>query len=92
MDKDNNLSLPYKIASVGLSLFFSRKIAAVSSGAALNPNIALGLELANALANSTTDPFKGFYIYIIGPLAGGALAGLLFKYGKEYSLHKEVEK
>ena len=39
----NAFTLPYKLASIAGSLYVSRTIASPSTGAALNPSIALGL-------------------------------------------------
>jgi len=46
---DNKLNELYKIASIAFGLFFCRYIAISTTGGALNPSIALGLEINKAI-------------------------------------------
>ena len=51
----------------------------LTTGAALNPTIALGLELNSLIIDGDIDHLKHFYIYMIGPHLGGFAAGFWFK-------------
>jgi len=69
------LDTVYKVLTIALGLWLSRWIGA-ASGAVLNPSIYLGLNLTEIFDSGIKGgAFKGFYIYIIGPLIGGAIAG-----------------
>lgn len=75
----NVLSELYKVATIAFGLYFSRYIAMATTGAALNPTIALGLSINRAFFGESEEAFSGFYIYIIGPYLGGFLAGIWFR-------------
>lgn len=66
-------NLSYQAASVGVTLFLLILVIAPLTGASLNPARSIGPALASA-------HLEGLLVYIIGPLAGGALAGLLAKW------------
>ena len=65
----------------GLAIGFTIVIAAASggpiSGGAFNPAVATGAILVNAL--SGPGNLGNLWIYLVGPLAGGALAALIFQ-------------
>jgi aquaporin Z len=64
----------------GLAIGFSIVVAAASggpiSGGAFNPGIASGAILIDALLGSGS--LQHLWIYLVGPLAGGALAAMIF--------------
>jgi aquaporin Z len=65
----------------GLAIGFTIVVAAFAggpvSGGAFNPAVGIGLIAAKVLSGGTG--FQHLWIYIVGPLAGGALAATLFK-------------
>ncbi len=65
----------------GLAIGFTIVVAAASggpiSGGAFNPAVATGSILVNALSGSGN--LGNLWIYLVGPLAGGALAALIFR-------------
>ena len=72
----------YGIA-IGLALMVGAFAAGPISGGVLNPAVALSTLILQLFLGATH--FTNMIIYIIAPLIGGILAGLLFKYfNKEY--------
>jgi aquaporin Z len=65
----------------GLAIGFTIVVAAFAggsiSGGAFNPAVGIGPVLVNALAGGGT--LANLWYYIVGPLAGGALAAVVFK-------------
>ena len=65
----------------GLAIGFTIVVAAFAggplSGGAFNPAVGIGLIAVNVLTGGTG--FEHLWLYVVGPLAGGALAAALFK-------------
>jgi aquaporin Z len=65
----------------GLAIGFTVMVGAVAgggvSGGAYNPAVGVGLGLVRGLLTST--PMDHLWLYIVGPLLGGALAATVFK-------------
>lgn len=55
--KSNSLSELYKVATIALGLYFTRFIAMATTGAALNPTIALGLSINRAIFDGGDEAF-----------------------------------
>jgi aquaporin Z len=63
--------------AIGLTVMASAFAIGPISGAALNPAVAIGLIAMDAIRGGTS--IANIWIYIVGPLAGAALAAGLFK-------------
>lgn len=65
----------------GLAIGFTIVVAAISgggiSGGAFNPAVAIGAALVNAVA--AKGSLASLWIYIVGPMIGGALGGAIYK-------------
>ncbi|HEV2472553.1 MAG TPA: aquaporin [Chthonomonadales bacterium] len=65
----------------GLAIGFAIVIAAIAGGAisggAFNPAVGIGAVVVNAIA--TGGSMSSLWIYIVGPLLGGAIAAAIFK-------------
>lgn len=62
---------------IGLVLTLVHLLGIRLTGTSVNPARSIGPALI-ALANGVTEPAKELWIFIVGPLAGAALAGLVF--------------
>lgn len=67
-----------QILMIAMALHISRVFTS-KSGGALNPAIAFGLEFWLSIHKSDFTLMSNYYIFLIGPILGGALAGLYFK-------------
>ena len=67
-------------AIVCVALFVGIISAAATSGAALNPAVALALNLGSKLTWDRKSYIAKLWIYFVGDLAGAALAGLLYAF------------
>ena len=72
--------------AIVITMFMVVSNIGVYTGAALNTAVAIGLHINYAIYVDNSL-WKYTYIYIIGTLAGGALAGLFAKY-----IHTQVRK
>jgi len=64
---------------IGLVLTLVHLLGIRLTGTSVNPARSIGPALI-ALANGVTEPAKELWIFIIGPFAGAALAGLVFNF------------
>ena len=64
---------------IGLGLTFVHLIGIPLTGTSVNPARSIGPALL-ALANGVTEPAKELWIFILAPLAGGALAAFFWKF------------
>lgn len=64
---------------IGLTLVLVHLLGIRLTGTSVNPARSIGPALL-ALANGHTEPIKEIWIFIVGPLAGAGLAGLLFNF------------
>jgi aquaporin Z len=71
---------------IGLTLTLVHLVGIGMTGTSVNPARSLATALASWIYNGSTDALAQVWIFIIAPLAGGALAALLFKL-----LHSEKE-
>jgi aquaporin Z len=62
---------------IGLVLTLVHLLGIRLTGTSVNPARSIGPALL-ALANGATEPIKEIWIFIVGPFAGAALAGLVF--------------
>jgi aquaporin TIP len=69
---------------IGLTLVFGILVGGPLTGAALNPARFLGPSIAYATQLQDT------WIYLLGPLAGGALAGLVWRFGFQVGQQAEA--
>lgn len=69
---------------IGLTLTLVHLIGITLTGTSVNPARSLATALTAWIYNGNTTPLANVWMFIVGPLAGGALAALLFKF-----LHKE---
>lgn len=69
---------------IGLTLTLVHLVGIPLTGTSVNPARSLATALCAAIFNSSTDALAQVWIFLLAPLAGGALAALLFKV-----LHKE---
>ena len=69
---------------IGLTLTLVHLLGIYLTGTSVNPARSLATALANLIYTGETDAIKVVWVFIISPLAGGALAALLYKL-----LHKE---
>jgi aquaporin Z len=67
----------------GLAIGFTVTCMAVAvggiSGGAFNPAVGIGRKLADSMVGSGSD-ITQVWIYIVGPLLGGTIAGFVFNY------------
>lgn len=64
--------------TIAAGLFFSRQLT-VHSGGALNPGVAIGLELWAGVIENKWKYMRRCYVYIFGPFIGAVLAALIYK-------------
>jgi len=64
--------------SIAAALFFARQLT-YHSGGALNPGIALGLEVFQSAFEDDWSRMNHSYVYLIGPYLGGILAPIFFE-------------
>lgn len=78
-------------ACIAGALYIGRHYA-IRSGGCLNPGVALGMQIVSLFLQKDEYIFKRTWIYCIGPILGGYLAGKLFdRYLKLYSrVKKEI--
>ncbi len=65
--------------TIAASLHASRSITS-RSGGALNPALALGLDLFFSIKENDYSHLINFYIFLIGPSIGGVLAAFYYMY------------
>ncbi|MCD7822804.1 MAG: aquaporin [Oscillospiraceae bacterium] len=63
---------------IGLTLTFVHILGIGLTGTSVNPARSFGPALIAAFSGNT-DPIKELWIFIVGPLVGGALAGICYK-------------
>lgn len=70
---------------IGLTLTLVHLIGIKLTGTSVNPARSFATALTQAMFFNSTDALVQVWVFIVGPLAGGALAALLFKllHGKE---------
>ncbi len=76
---------------IGLALTFVHLIGIPLTGTSVNPARSIGPALI-ALANGYTEPAKELWIFILAPLAGGALAAFFWKFLMAKKADKEAKK
>jgi len=64
--------------TIATGLFFSRQLT-VHSGGALNPGVAIGLELWAGVIENKWKYMRRCYVYIFGPFIGAVFAALVYK-------------
>ncbi len=69
---------------IGLTLTLVHLVGIKLTGTSVNPARSLATALAAAIFNGTTDALAQIWVFIVGPLLGGALAALIYSL-----LHKE---
>ncbi|MDE7087621.1 MAG: aquaporin [Clostridia bacterium] len=69
---------------IGFTLTLVHLLGIGFTGTSVNPARSIATAVAEAIYNGNTDPLAQVWIFIVAPLAGAALAALLFKV-----LHKE---
>ena len=62
-----------------MALFVSIILAAKTSGACINPAVALGLNLGSKLVGYNKTALGKIWVYFVGELAGALVAGLFYK-------------
>ena len=70
---------------IGLTLTLVHLVGIGLTGTSVNPARSLATALNDAIFNGTTDALAQVWIFLLAPLAGGALAAVVFKL-----LHKEA--
>lgn len=99
------LSVKYKNGSVDAlnamtvagALFCALTIAAPTSGAAINPAVGIAQTVFQSFVSDQVDieghkkTILSIWIYIVGPLIGGALAGIFARFINETALDKQKE-
>src|SRR5574344_559548 len=76
---------------IGLGLTFVHLIGIPLTGTSVNPARSIGPALI-ALINGYTEPAKELWIFILAPLAGGALAAFFWKFLMAKKADKEAKK
>ncbi len=71
---------------IGLTLTLVHLVGINLTGTSVNPARSIATAFAALIYNGTTDALAQVWMFIVGPLAGGLLAALAFKY-----LHKEEQ-
>lgn len=69
---------PYAGIIIGLTLVFVHLMGIPLTGTSVNPARSFGPALM-ALANGTSLPLEQVWVFIVAPLAGGALAAVLYR-------------
>ena len=69
---------------IGLTLTLVHLVGIPLTGTSVNPARSFGTAVAAAIFNGSTEALAQVWLFILAPLAGGALAALLYK-----ALHKE---
>ena len=69
---------------IGFTLTLVHLLGINLTGTSVNPARSIATAVADAIFNGNTDSLAQVWIFIVAPLAGAALAALLFKV-----LHKE---
>ena len=69
---------------IGLTLTLVHLVGIHLTGTSVNPARSFGTAVAAAIFNESTEALAQVWLFILAPLAGGALAALLYK-----ALHKE---
>ena len=64
---------------IGLTLTLVHLIGICLTGTSVNPARSIATALASFIFNGSTDALAQVWVFIVAPLAGGALAALLFK-------------
>ncbi len=64
---------------IGLTLTLVHLLGICLTGTSVNPARSIGTAVADAIFNGKTDALAQVWIFIVAPLAGGALAALVFK-------------
>ena len=64
---------------IGLTLTLIHLLGIGFTGTSVNPARSFATAIAEAIYNGNTDPLAQIWIFIVAPLAGGALAALFFK-------------
>ncbi len=84
-DKKNNTGLIAGLI-IGLTLTLVHLVGIGLTGTSVNPARSIATALAQAIYNGKAFALQQIWIFIVGPMAGGALAALVFKL-----LHKTEE-
>ena len=71
---------------IGLTLTLVHLVGINLTGTSVNPARSIATAFAALIFNGTTDALAQVWMFIVGPLAGGLLAALAFKF-----LHKEEQ-
>ncbi len=81
-----------KIAGIviGLTLTLVHLIGITLTGTSVNPARSIATAVSAAIYNGTTDALAQVWIFIVAPLAGAALAALLFSFLNKEKDDKEV--
>jgi glycerol uptake facilitator-like aquaporin len=64
--------------AIGFTVLASAYCVGAISGGAFNPAVGCGPIIVDTINHG--DSMKNIWIYIVGPLAGGAIAGIIFKF------------
>ncbi len=64
---------------IGLTLTLVHLLGICLTGTSVNPARSIGTAVADAIFNGNTDALAQVWIFIVAPLAGGALAALVYK-------------
>ena len=64
--------------AIGFTVLTCAFVAGPISGGAFNPAVAVGPEIMDAIIGN--DSIKYIWIYLVGPLVGGALAAANYKF------------
>ncbi|MCR5617623.1 MAG: aquaporin [Clostridiales bacterium] len=71
---------------IGLTLVLVHIFGIGLTGTSVNPARSIGPAIMNAIVNGSTDALVCLWVFIVGPLAGAALAALCYKF-----LEKELK-
>jgi len=79
---------------IGLTLTLVHLLGICLTGTSVNPARSIATAVADAIFNGNTDSLAQVWIFIVAPLAGGALAALLFKalHGEKKALSEDLPK